>query len=170
MKKNNVSRVGSEKQYGPRLADEILHDYLENSNDAFAVAYREHKAEDDAESERLFRDFYPHTELGIDLKLITRKPGRMHVGDSIYCELTRDGDYHYIAVENALKRKVTEQRNPIVFCGLRINVHRQSDGNLYPTFNRPRYSKDFSFEDFCIQAAQELLTIARFLGEEESVE
>ena len=56
-------------------------------------------------------DFYPNTELDIDLKLITRKPGRMSVGDSINCMLTRNGDYHYTAVENAIKKKVTEKRS-----------------------------------------------------------
>jgi len=45
MKKNNNTRAGSEKQYGPRLAGEILHDYLENGNEPLAVAYRQHPAE-----------------------------------------------------------------------------------------------------------------------------
>jgi len=42
MKKNNNTRAGSEKQYGPRLVGEILHDYLENGNEPLAVAYRQH--------------------------------------------------------------------------------------------------------------------------------
>ena len=41
------TRVGSEAQYGPRLAGEILHDYLNNSNEPMAVAFRE-QAQDDA--------------------------------------------------------------------------------------------------------------------------
>ena len=44
MKKYNKNRVGSEAQYGPRLAGEILHDYLKNSSEPLACAYREHVA------------------------------------------------------------------------------------------------------------------------------
>lgn len=158
MTNKKKSRVGFEAQYDPRLAGEILHDYLENSNEPLAVAYREHKAEVDADL--LFRDFYPNTEPGIDLKLITRKPGRIPVGDSINCMLTHDGDFHYTAVENAIERKVAERRNPHIYLGKRINVNRKVDGTLYPTFNRPRYTKDFSFQDFCREAAEELLVVA----------
>jgi hypothetical protein len=130
-----------------------------------AVAYREHKTEAGVETDQLFRDFYPNTELGVDLKLITRKPGRMTVGDSINCMLTHDGDYHYTAVENAIERKLAEQRNPHIYVGCRINVNRKPDGTLYPTFNRPRYTKDFSFQDFCREAAEELLMVAGLIEE-----
>ena len=44
MNKNKRTRVGLEQQYGPRLAGEILHDYLENSNEALPIAYRHHMA------------------------------------------------------------------------------------------------------------------------------
>ena len=115
-------------------------------------------------------DFYPNTELDIELKLITRKPGRMSVGDSINCMLTRNGDYHYTAVENAIKKKVTEKRPPHVYLGKRINVNRKDDGTLYPTFNRPSYTKDFSFQDFCREAAEELLVVAGLIKEESVTE
>ena len=79
-----------------------------------------------------------------------------------------DGDDHYTVVDSALERKATEQRNPSVYLGRRINVHRKSDGTLYPTFNRPRYTKDFSFQDFCREAAEELLMVAGLIEEEMS--
>ena len=44
MKNIKRTRVGLEQQYGPRLAGEILHDYLENSNEPLAVGYRENFA------------------------------------------------------------------------------------------------------------------------------
>ena len=163
-KRYKETRVGSEAQYGPRLAGEILHDYLENSNEPLAVAYREQKAEVDPE--QLFRDFYPNTELSIDLKLLTRKPGRMPVGDSISCMLTRDDDFRYIAVENAIEKKVAGPRNPHVYAGKRINVNRKSNGKLYPTFNRPNYNKNFTFQDFCREAAEELLAVAGLIEED----
>ena len=37
--------AGHEEQYGPRLIGEILHDYLEKSNEPLAVAYRTHHLE-----------------------------------------------------------------------------------------------------------------------------
>ena len=162
---------GLDAQHGPRLAGEILHDYLENSNEPLAVAYREHKSKVEVETDRLLKDFYPNTEPGIDLKITSRKPGRMPVGDSINCMLTHDGDYHYTAIENAIEKKAkTVQRNPVIFAGGCVNVHLLADGTKRLEFNRPRFYSEFTFRDFCLAAAQELVTIARLLGEEDSEE
>ena len=79
--------------------------------------------------------------------------------------LTRDDDYHYTAVENAIERKVARPRNPHVYLGKRINVNRKDDHTLYPTFNRPHYTKEFSFQDFCREAAEELLIVAGLVEE-----
>jgi len=167
MKKTFSSRAGSEAQYGPRLAGAVLHDYLENSDDALAVAYREHTTDADEEDDRLFRGYYPDTHLCVDLKVITRKPGRMHVGEYINCLLTRDGEDHFEAVETASEKKQTaEQRNPIVYLGTCINLHRKADGTIYPTFNRPAFTADFTFADFCREAAEELLAVAGLVEEE----
>ena len=161
------TRAGSEKQYGPRLVGEILHDYLENSNEPFARAFREHSAEAEAEREadQLFVDIFPNTELGIDLKLLTRKPGRMSVGDSLPGFITRDGDDCFRFVENA-KKRVVAHRNPRIYSGRFINVIRHADGSLVLTFNRPVLTADFSFRDYCLAAVQELLTIIGLLDEE----
>ena len=168
MKKTFSSRAGSEAQYGPRLAGAVLHQYLENSDDALAVAYREHTTDADEEDDRLFRGYYPDTHLCVDLKLITRKPGRMRVGAYINCMLKRDGEYHFTAVETASEKKQTaEQRNPIVYLGTCINLHRKADGSLYPTFNRPQFTSDFTFTDFCREAAEELTAVAGLVEEGE---
>jgi len=147
----------------PKFLGAIFDEKL-RSNPRLANAYHKFKealAEDaEVETEQLYRNFYPNTELGIDLKLFTRKPGRMHVGNSIICTLTRDGEDHFEAVEDALKKQVAERRNPIIFKGMRINVHSRADGTLYPTFNRPHYTKRFTFSDFCRKAAEELMAVA----------
>ncbi len=155
MKKVNFSRVGSEQQYGPRPVGEILNDFLNKSNSPFAVAYRE----------RLLKDLHPNKELCIDLKLYTREPGRMPVGTYLNGAIARKGEDCYMFVENCLKeKKVTSLlRSPHVWKGSCVNVVRRSDGNLYPTFNRPQYSKDFTFKDFCREAAEELLAIASLI-------
>jgi len=166
MTKKYKACVGSEKQYGPRLVGEILHDYLENSNEPFARAYREHKAEAEAEhdDDQLFVDIFPNTELCIDLKLLTRQPGRMPVGEYMNGVLTRDGEYLFRFVENA-KKRVAARRNPRIYSGRYINVIRHDDGSLVLTFNRPTLNENFTFQDFCREAAGELLAVAGLIGE-----
>lgn len=166
MKKKNNSCARSEKQYGPRLVGVILQDHWENSNEPFARAYREHKAEAEAErdDDQLFVEIFPNTELCIDLKLMTRKPGRMSVGDSLPGFITRDGDDCFRFVENA-KKRVAARRNPRIYSGRYINVVRHADGSLVLTFNRPTLNENFTFQDFCREAAGELLAVAGLIGE-----
>lgn len=170
MKNNKFSRVGSEEQYGPRLVGGILHDYLENSNEPLAVAYRKHKSDTKTECDtsRLFSDVYPHTEVAVDLKLITCQPGRMRMGTYLDGMITRDGAEHFCFVQNdPVKRKTAKNhRNPRVYTGRYINVIRQDDGTMYPTFNRPRYTESFTFRDFCREAAEELILVSGLVGEE----
>ncbi len=111
------------------------------------------------------KDFYPDTHLDVDLKLISREPGRMPVGTYLDGVITRDGEDHFCFIQNneEKKRLVVTQRNPHVYLGKRINVNRKDDGSLYPTFNRPRY---ISFKNFCREAAEELIAVAGLVGEE----
>ena len=177
MKHITRNRAGSEAQYGPRLAGALLHNYLENSDDDLAIAYREHAADaasaayDDAEEEEeedscLFGDFFPDTHLDVDLKVISRTPGRMQVGANINCMLTRDSEFHFTAMETASEMKqAAERRNPVVFQGTCINVHRKADGTIYPTFNRPLFTDFYTFRDFCSEAAEELRLVSGLGGE-----
>lgn len=109
-------------------------------------------------SNKLEKGFYPNTELGIDLKLMTRKPGRLAIGEYQDGTITRDGEEHFSFIQDdSCKKKVKViQRNPHVYEGTFININRKPDGTLYPTFNRPRYTKKFTFQDFCWEAANEL--------------
>ena len=174
MKHITRNRAGSEAQYGPRLAGALLHNYLENSDDDLAVAYREHSAaasaaaDEDAgeEGSCLFGNFFPDTHLDVDLKVISRTPGRMHVGANINCMLTRDSEFHFTAMETASEMKqAAERRNPIVYQGTCINVHRKADGTTYPTFNRPLFTGFYTFQDFCREAAEELRLVSGLGGE-----
>lgn len=83
--------------------------------------------------------FYPNTELGIDLKLMTKEQGRMDVGEYLDGAITHDGEDHFTFVQNDQEKKLQKvvQRNPHVYEGKYINVNRKKDGTLYPTFNRP---------------------------------
>lgn len=166
IKKNHSA--GQKRQYGPRLAGEILHDYLENSNEPLARAYREHVADEkEDEASQLFKNIFPNTELGIDLKLFTLKPGRMSENEFLPGMLTRDGEDRYCFVQNAPKKKrEVNPRNPQLYKGTCINVSQQGDGTLYPSFNRPRFTEEFTFKHFCLKASDELLMVAGLVGEE----
>ncbi len=148
--------AGSQESNEPRRLSEVLNEYFAG-NSPLAQAYRD----------RLFKDFFPDTHLDVDLKLMTREPGRMPVGAYLDGAITRDGENHFSFFQNDAEKKrlVVTQRNPHVYLGKRINVNRKDDGTLYPTFNRPNYTKDFSFQDFCREAAEELLVVAGLIEE-----
>lgn len=113
-------------------------------------------------SSKTEKGFYPNTELGIDLKLLTRKPGRLTDGEYLDGVITHDGEDHFTFVQNDSEKKKDKvvQRNPHVYLGTYINVNRKKDGTLYPTFNRPQFSEHFTFQDFCQGAADELRIIS----------
>ena len=110
---------------------------------------------------KLHATFYPNTESCIDLKLLTRKPGRIGIGNCLSGALSHDREDHYLFIENGSgnDRKTGNQRNPHIYMGRYINVNRKSDGTIYPTFNRPHFTPDFTFKHFCLAAAEELLMI-----------
>ena len=148
----------------PKTIGEIIDEVL-RSNSRFAIAYRKYKEamvdEAEGETDRLFERFHPDTHLSVDLKLMTRKPGRMPVNGCLPGVLARDGDDHFCFIENASeKKRVITRRNPRIYKGALINVIRQDDGSLYPSFNRPPYTESFTFRDFCLAAAEELFVLA----------
>lgn len=102
----------------------------------------------------------PNTELGIDLKLLTCKPGRLPVEAMLDGMLIHDDENHYTFTENVLEKKAANPRNPHVYMGKHINVLKKDDGTLFPTFNRPHYTESFTFRNFCKEAAEELLIVA----------
>lgn len=147
--------LGSEKNE-PKVVGEVLNEYFA-SNEPLARAYRER--------------LHPDTHLDVDLKLLTRKPGRMNIGDYLGGVITRDGEDHFSFTESDTEKKrvMVDQRNPHIYEGLRINVNRKDNGEPYPTFNRPKYTENFTFQDFCREAAEELIAVAGII-EDESME
>ncbi len=149
--KKALNRTGSAASAcEPQLFGDILSGMFQ-SDSPFARAYGRQK----------YATSYPTTETCVDLKLISRTPGRMDIGQYKSGMLTRDGEEHWLFVENDRERPATVwQRNPHVYEGRYINVIRKPDGTLYPTFNRPSYTPSFSFRHFCLAAAEELLQVA----------
>ena len=56
-------------------------------------------------SSKTEKGFYPNTELGIDLKLLTRKPGRLTDGEYLDGVITHDGEDHFTFVQNDSEKK-----------------------------------------------------------------
>ena len=177
MKKVSKSntKAGSRRMSEPRLIGDIINEML-LSNEPLATAlldWMEEREKTKSAAERgkacrLRRDIFPHTELCVDLKLLTHQPHRMDVGDILSGFLTHDGEEHYSFLEDCSQTKAASQRNPHVYRGQFINVNQRDDGTRYPTFNRPQYTKEFTFHDFCREAAAELLMVAGLVGKKGS--
>ena len=148
--------AGSKRMNEHRRLSEVLNEYFAG-NSPLAVAYRD----------RLFKNFHPDTHLDVDLKLLTCEPGHTPVGAMLDGTITRDEVNHFCFIQNDPEKKkvLVTMRNPHVYLGKRINVNRKDDGTLYPTFNRPQYTESFTFQDFCREAAEELLAVAGLVEE-----
>lgn len=147
---NSKRRPSGSKKNEPKVIGEVLNEYFA-SNEPLAVAFRD----------RIFKDFYPDTHLDVDLKLITREPGRIPVGAMIDGAIVHDDEVHFTFIQNDPEKKMAAMhRNPHVYMGKCINVNRKDDGTLYPTFNRPQFTEQFTFQDFCREAAEELIVVA----------
>ena len=166
IKQNHAA--GQKKQYGPRLAGKILHDYLENSNEPLAVAYREHTTESEKQG------WHTNTELGCDVKTILRSDVRMVVGkeyqgifrldsEGIADEfLCRDPHLTFIEAEPQKGAK----RNPRVFNGKFITVTRRGDGSLRLNFKELPKGVNFNLERYAFGVYNELCLALGGLVEE----
>ena len=136
---NRNSKAGSKKVNEPRLLGSILSDML-HSDSPLAVAYRDR--------------LHPNTELDVNLKLLTRQPGRLPVGKSLGGALAHDEEQHFTFVEG--QPKVTYRRYPLVFSGFYVNIHRHDDGTLHPSLKRVAVTEDFDIEGYAKVVALEL--------------
>ena len=55
--------------------------------------------------------------------------------------------------------KAPQPRNEMVYQGLRLNVHRDARGHLYPTLRNQALDADFTYEHIYEEAAEELLRV-----------
>ena len=163
IKKNHAA--GQKKQYGPRLAGKILHDYLENSNEPLAVAYRERTTESEKQG------WHPNTHLSVDLKTLLRSDSKMKAGKNYQGILRRDEiceefryDEHFTFVETVPLK--AGKRNPHVFDGRYITVTRRDDGTLRPNFKPMKVGADFNLERFALGVYNELCMALYGLVEE----
>lgn len=153
-KRNRESRG----QYGPRLAGEILHDYLENSNEPLAVAYREHH--DEAEA------WHANTDLCVNLKTILCSGKRMEIGKNYTGVLRLDSepivdeflcrDPHYTFVESAQSTKVCH-RNPYHYQGQHVSCTISPDGKPRLNFKQMKLDADFDKYRYAREVMNEVI-------------
>lgn len=168
-KKRTVLRVKqqTEQTQKPRLMNDIINDLL-NGQAPFARARRhrtgrawtENMRTESAGAVRAWTGFYPNTELGVDLKLVTQKQGPMELGEYLDGMITRDGEDHFTFVENATEQRKAERRNPSIYMGQWINVKRRADGTVYPTFKRTKSIGAGKLGDYAVNTTCELLMVA----------
>lgn len=162
-KKRN--RVGSKAQYGPRLVGEILHDYLENSNEPMAVAYREQTTKVEEQG------WHPNTHLSVNLKTLLRSDRIAKVGKSYTGILRRDVECEEFRFDDRFVFTETVpptagKRNPHIFDGLYISVTRRDDGSLRLNFKELKVGADFKLERFALGVYNEICVALDGLVEE----
>ena len=170
MDKKKNYEAGGAKKYGPRLAGEILHSYLENSNEPLARAYREHTSEVEAEEQ----GWHANTELGCDVKTLLRSDKRMLVNKEYPGILRLDSeadidefrccDPHMTFIE--VVPPTAGKRNPHVFFGEFITITRRSDGTLRLNFRPVKMDRNFSVERYALGVCNELMWALEGLVEE----
>lgn len=158
MKTNKKRTREGNAQHAPRIVGEILHDYLENSNEPLAVAYREHTTESEEQG------WYSNTDLGCEVKTILRSDVRMKTGKEYQGVLRLDSegivdeflyrDPHFTFVETV--PQTAGKRNPHVFDGQYITVTRRDDGSLRLNFKELPKGANFNLERFALGVYNEL--------------
>lgn len=104
---------------------------------------------------------YRNTDLCVDLKTFLHHDCIAMIGRSYAGKLMRDEEMHFTFVENAVSYKngLCVKRNPIVIAGHCVNLHRKADGTYYLTFRNPVLTPHYTWKNFCIEAAKEILSL-----------
>ena len=154
MATKKTKRPSSSGKNEPKVMSEVLEEFFQ-SNEPLAAALRA----------RLFKDLHPHTELGVDLKLLTHKPGRMPVDANLNGCITRDGELHYTFTE--MRSGGMGKRNPHVYVGEYITITRRDDGSLRPNFKpMPKLRANLSVDNYAFEVYRELRGALKGLVEE----
>ncbi len=158
--KYNKNCGGSEKQYDPRLVEEIVEDFLANSNSPFAVAYRARKAKQVKQKQQ---DWHPNTHLCVDLKTLLRHDSIMQPRKSYTGVLTRDlvcdeylyDDQHFTFTETVTK--AYRRKNPQVFNGKHITITRHENGSYRANLKPREITDGFDIDSYASEVANELM-------------
>jgi hypothetical protein len=103
------------------------------------------------------------TRLVNDKQMVPGKTYRCTVKRDVVCE---DYLYDELFTVTGIPPSTNGKRNPKIYEGKCVNVHQRADGSLYPTLKQPRFTVDYTFQDFCKQASRELANLPCLLEEE----
>ena len=98
---------------------------------------------------------------GTRLKLFT-KERHMQAGETRTFDLTMVEDFENFEGHEVIRE--TYKRNPTVFQGAYINVHRDKQGHYPVTLRKLELKKGFNVSYLAIAIRSELLTAKKFLG------
>ena len=103
------------------------------------------------------------SQIYLDTKLkLTTKDRHMQAGETRTVELTMVEDYENFEATEVVKDIYT--RNPKVFNGVYINVHRDKQGHYQVTLRRIEMKKGFNAIRIADAIKTELLTAKKMLG------
>ncbi len=163
------TEAGRKNANDPRLIEEIVKDFLANSNSPFAEAYRrqlKHEAQQTARQhakQHAIRTegLHPNTVLCCNLKTLLRTDTRMRDGKGYVGTLRRDVeceelryDEHFTFTEQA---PLTVRRNPQVFNGRYITVTRRSNGTYRANLKPIEIGGGFDIVGYASAVGNELL-------------
>ena len=126
-KKTNKTNKPAEE---PRSFRQIFNDYLLNSDDALAVAYRKHMA----------KGSDTDTHQCVDVKTVLNSERSTRLLKSYNGTLTQDDEYHFIFIEELPEMR---RRNVRVYNGHYFSLTRRSDGMLRLNFKPIRVDGAF---------------------------
>ena len=102
------------------------------------------------------------TRLVSDKQMVPGKTYRCTVKRDVVCE---DYLYEEHITVTEIPHSTDGKRNPKIYEGACVNVHQRADGSLYPTLKRPRFTVDYTFQDFCREASEELMVVIDLIKE-----
>ena len=142
-----------------------MHDYLNNSNEPLAVAYREHATENNHQG------WHPNTHLCVDVKTLLRSDRTMKAGKEYPGVLRRDveiDEFRYNEIFTFVETvpQTAGKRNPHVFDGKYITVTRRADGSLRLNFKELKTGEGFSLEGYALGVYNEICMALYGLVEE----
>lgn len=172
-KSRKETQRGSERmQNGPKAMKDVINEY-NCGGQPLAVANRQRLASDEINAEKGCMNNNTHLCVDVKTRLVSDKqmvPGKMYRGTLKYDVVCEDYlyDEHFTFTENQVS--TDGKRNPCVYKGKCVNVHQRADGSLYPTLKRPRFTADYTFQDFCREASRELAQLPCLIEEETEAE
>ncbi|MBQ5937924.1 MAG: hypothetical protein IJL50_08820 [Bacteroidaceae bacterium] len=132
-------RPSGSRKNEPKVMSVVLEDFF-RSNEPLAVA---------------FRHRYVNTELNVDLKLLTQKPGRMPEGKCLEGILAHDKEDRYVFTEMPLQ--AARRRNPQVFNGRYITITQRRNGTYRVNMKPVEIGGGFDVDGYALGVCNELL-------------